>query len=259
MASKLRSGLGCVLLGVALACGGNDAATPEPQAQKTAEAESALPSSAPNEAPVIDSLRLEPADPQPGDRLTARVESSDPDGDAVQLSYEWRIDGTRSRDRGHSLRVDEGVSSIEVRVTASDPEGASDRDHALVYVANRPPEIVGVVIEPAGEATALRDLLASPRASDPDGDDLSYRFAWRVNGSSAGDGGPELSRRSFHRGDRIELWVVASDGQDESERFEIEPIPIVNSPPEISSTPAGSSVSPAPGSRPSSSSCRTTS
>lgn len=238
MAGQARSTLGFLLLGAMLACGG-DESVPAPESASEPVLAPALVESD-NEAPVIESVRLVPEEPRPGARLRAQVEASDPDGDTVRLFYEWRVDGERTTDRGDSFHVPAaGASEIEVWVTARDGETASDPVSRLAYVANLPPQIVGVVIEPSGELTVASDLLASPRANDPDGDSISYRFAWTVNDRRAGGDRPTLEARSFERGDRIGLSVVASDAQGESEPFSIDPITVANSPPTITSRPGG--------------------
>lgn len=227
--------LSSILVGALLACGGGEPA-PEPASEAPAPAEEV---GAHNEPPEIASVRLEPEEPIPGDLVTAQVDASDPEDDALTFHYEWRIDGERQRETGDSLRVQgERASLIEVRVRASDGHSESDTAHATVEIGNRPPEVVGVVLEPAGELTVESDLSASPRANDPDGDPIEYSFEWRVNGERAGSG-DTLPRRSFDRGDRIELAVVASDGQMESEPFEVEPVTVANAQPTITSAPGG--------------------
>ena len=77
------------LVASATACGeSEEAAAPAvpPKAARQA-------SSAENHAPVIRSVRLEPAAPVAGDRVHAIVSVSDQDGDPVQIGYEWQISG----------------------------------------------------------------------------------------------------------------------------------------------------------------------
>jgi Bacterial Ig domain len=228
--------------GLALAaCGGDDASTTTtgaamdsapkpPQEQKTA---------ALNSAPVIQAVVIEPRDPRPGDEVTARVTASDPDGDPVQLEYDWIVDGHNTGESGASFRVSGAAkdSYIEVRVIASDGTAQSLPESASVRVGNQPPLMQGIVIEPLGEVTAGHDVIASPRATDPDGDPISYHFRWDVNGTTMPETGPTLAATNYHRGDKIVVTVVATDGNDESEPLRSDPITVVNAAPKITSTP----------------------
>ena len=95
----------------------------------------------------------------------------------------------------------------------------------------------GVIIEPLGEITANRDVTASPAAVDPDGDDVSFEYLWKVDGQSAGTNSPVLTAEHFERGDEIELTVIASDDEGASPPLQSDPIPVVNAAPRIVSVP----------------------
>ena len=72
---------GCLL---ALACGGDDA---------SGGAKGGSASRGGNLPPSVQEVVLEPATPRPGERVTARVEVEDPEGDPVSLEYHWSIAG----------------------------------------------------------------------------------------------------------------------------------------------------------------------
>ena len=234
--------LGAALAAWVLACGGDEAAGPTGQpmgAGLAGERETAAGSGS-NGPPVVERVVLRPSQPLPGESVTASVDASDPDGDRLELIYQWRIDGKRGMEGGPSLHVPSGSkgSLIELVVIARDGEAESQPSRATVRVGNQPPALLGVVIEPLGPITAASDISARPRAMDPDGDPLEYRFTWLVNGKSAGSG-PTLSSRHYRRGDSIELEAVASDGAAQSQRLRSQPIEVVNAPPRITSTPGG--------------------
>jgi hypothetical protein len=195
-----------------------------------------------NGPPRIEALRLVPGAPRPGDRVVAEVDWSDPEGDRVELSYQWLVDGRRlPGERGDSLHV-EGLPKgrrIEVEVVARDAGGASEAARLGTRVANQRPILHDVILEPLGEVSVLNDVVARARATDPDGDPIRLRYAWRVNGERVeGDGEGEVLRAtSFARGDRIELRVVASDGEDESEPLRSAPIEVANASPRFRSKP----------------------
>ena len=220
-----------------LACGGDDSVptgaamgAPEPVTDETSFL---------NGAPVIEEISLSPATPRPGERIQVKVRTSDPDGDDVQIRYEWRVDGQIQTETGTSLHVTGSGRSavIEVVAVASDGTDESVEGRASARVGNLAPILQGVVIEPLGEVTAGHDISASPRAMDPDGDELQYYYRWDVNGRTVETASALLEASRFKRGDQIVLTVTASDGQDESDPLTSAPIAVVNSPPRITSQP----------------------
>ena len=191
-----------------------------------------------NRAPVIERVVLRPSSPRPGERVTADVTVSDPDGDRIRLTYQWTV-GHERMDGGPALHigsVDKGTP-IEVRVIAADGETEGRPGTASASVGNQLPVLLGVALEPPGDVTVEHDVMAVPRAMDPDGDTLEYEFTWWVNGRRVDDAGAVLSRSEFTRGDEISLTVLASDGSDESTPIESQPIEVHNAPPKIVSTP----------------------
>jgi len=193
-----------------------------------------------NSAPEIEEIILRPDTPRPGDRLTAVVEVHDPDGDPVRLRYAWAVDGNPVDQTGPEIMLKdvEKGSYVEVSVVANDSRHESDVYRAGIRVANQAPVILGVVFEPLGEVSAASDVTAAPRAFDPDGDQVSFRYAWRVNDQEVSSEA-RLDAREFRRGDQIVLEVVAYDGDDESKALVSAPVTVVNANPKIVSTPAG--------------------
>lgn len=191
-----------------------------------------------NLAPVIHRVTLLPAEPRPGERVTATVEAEDPNGDRIELGYQWSI-GHQRIDGGPALQlpsVPKGTR-IEVRVTARDEESVGSPATASATVGNQRPLLLGIAIEPPGNVTVEHDLQAVPRATDPDGDPLDYTFTWRVNGREVEDSAAVLDRAEFRRSDEITLAVVASDGTDDSTPIESQPVSVGNAPPRIVSIP----------------------
>ena len=205
--------------------------------------ETAVPASpALDEPPRIESVTLEPRAPRPGERLRARVDAVDPEGQELRFEYEWKLDGARIEGAtGPSLHVRGGAGKgavVALEVVALDPSNQRSRaGNASVRVGNSPPVIHGLVIEPLQEVTGGTDVTAIPKASDPDGDELSFDYRWDVNGSTVRNEGPTLPGSAFSRGDTIVVQVVANDGTADSDPLRSEPIPVVNAPPRITSAP----------------------
>ena len=98
-----------------------------------------------NSPPVIQEVLIEPGKPTSSDSLTARVRSSDPDGDFIYYSFQWEKNGKamlEERDpaleRGKFGKGD----SIAVTVTPDDREvqGTPKKSQAVV-VSGSPPVI----------------------------------------------------------------------------------------------------------------------
>lgn len=193
-----------------------------------------------NAAPVIESVRLEPHRPERGRPVRAIVEVHDDDGDPVRLSYLWTLDGERvPGDAQVALPRSRKGDLVEVRVTANDGTEDSRSVEASVRVANQPPRLRGLQIQPANHINAGTEISVRASADDPDGDSISYRYTWRVNDTVTDDEGPVLETRQLRRGDKVRVTAVASDGEDESEPISSAEIEVANAPPRIVSRPGG--------------------
>jgi len=236
MRSIARVAWGIGLAAVISACGSE-----EPQqamGRPMAQLETADRPDGENRAPVIERVVLRPPSPRPGERVTANVTASDPDGDRIRLTYQWTL-GHGWMDGGPSLHVHDVAKGtpIEVRVIPTDGKIDGRPGTASASVGNQLPVLLGIAIQPPGDVTVEHDVMAIPRAMDPDGDALEYEFSWWVNGRRVDDADAVLPRSEFTRGDEISLAVVASDGTDESAPIESQPIAVRNAPPKIVSNP----------------------
>lgn len=213
--------------------------TPEDPAARIAELGQA-PALPANRAPVLRSVVIQPWAPVAGEPLTAVVDATDPDGDAVRLSYHWFIDGRRYESGDNQTLVLPERSKgalVELEVVPNDGRLDGAASHARVQVGNRAPVVLDVLLEPGLEITVEDEPVAIVRAEDPDRDPVEVRYRWLVNGRAVAATESRLSRRHFRRGDVIQLEALASDGDDESEPLRSPEIHVVNSPPSIVSTP----------------------
>ncbi len=220
--------------GVMTACGGD--APEAPAQQATGQAPGAAASD--NGPPVIEGLYIEPRDPEPGARASVRVDARDPDGDPIRFEYRWTRNG-EPLSQQPSAALNDAVKGdrLEVVVTASDGKSDSEPRRASTRVANRPPRLYTVHLEAPDGVRAGGTLTATPEALDPDGDELSYRYEWRVNGDVRGEE-PSLELSGLNRGDEIVAVAWADDGEDESEARESQVAKLGNGPPRIVSRPS---------------------
>jgi hypothetical protein len=240
----------CGLLAVgalALACGGDD--EPKPSGAPMARTATApAQERGDNHAPVVERVVLNPPHPLPGNRIEARVEASDPDGDPIRLSLEWRQQG-RVILRGTETsiapeRLAKG-QQIEVSVTATDGRDESEPARARVTVGNQAPSIQALYLAPDGEVRPGQDVTAAPQGKDADGDPLEYEFEWRLNGQIVrGADEARFDTKNLHRGDKLQARVRVTDGDDWSPVAESMVLELANSPPRIAGVPT---IEPVPG------------
>ncbi len=194
-----------------------------------------------NAAPRIESVRFKPSAPRVGDKVRAVVEASDDDGDRLAYEYTWTVNGVRLAQRSAMIQLSRTRKGepLQVTVTASDGRASSEPFEATTYVHNRPPQLSGVRFEPSSAISAGATVTARPTALDLDGDTISYRYTWWVNGRTRGGSGPEFSTEGMRRGDTLRVRVEASDGEDESNSVDSTEVTLGNAPPVIVSQPSG--------------------
>jgi hypothetical protein len=177
-----------------------------------------------------DGLRLLPSPTTVTMQLAARLEVTGVD--PAQCRYAWRING-HTLAGSTSDRLDPQVlrkgDLVAVEVTLPAPVGGPPRTlRAETRVQNAPPVVRGIRLV-ADESEGGHELVASAECWDPDADAVSCAYRWLRNGQEIdGADGASLPVPSFARDDRIEVEVVADDGQGRSEPRRSAPFAIEN-------------------------------
>ena len=135
-----------------------------------------------NSPPVISKIKILPEVFKPGDTLSVEVSASDADGDEVTVSYEWTKNGEPA---GNSKRIETPLrrgDKISVRITPFDGEtygrsGLLDRE-----IINLPPMIIEDNIFNF-DGKMYTDQI---KATDPDGDTLTYSLKSAPSGMTIG-------------------------------------------------------------------------
>lgn len=222
---------------VCIACGSGE---PIPQDQASSGLATAREGSV-NQAPVIRSLHIEPAQPSIDDSVRAVASVADAEGHPIELSYRWSIDGEEVQTSGAELDLSRAStgSGISVTVVANDGKSDSEPRTADAWVIDRPPVINGIAIQPPQKVYPGDTIVVTPTATDPDGDMVEFRFEWFVNDQPASGTSHSFSSEGLKQGDRIRVRVVARDGRNDSRPVESEDVLVGSAHPEIVSTPPG--------------------
>ena len=136
-------------------------------------------SGAPNQPPTVDTVDVAPASPTTTDVITATVDATDPDDDALTFTYQWLLNGqdlsgrtSRTLDLAQGGNGDRG-DALAVRVVASDGTASSPAVNSdEVTIVNAAP-VFGQDLEDRTSAEGAAVSL-SAGAADPDGDAVSY-------------------------------------------------------------------------------------
>jgi hypothetical protein len=194
-----------------------------------------------NRQPVIKHLRLEPVEPVAGDVVRAFATASDPDGDAVEVIYDWEVAGVPSAETGPEFEVPQLPKGTEIAASATADDGRtrSDPVRQRVRVRNRRPTLTQARVEPWKTVARGGVLNVSAEGTDADLDQLSFHYRWRVNGEPIEAEGPSLSTEALAPGDLVYARVVASDGTSDSDPIDTARVRVVGANPTIVSAPSG--------------------
>jgi hypothetical protein len=167
-----------------------------------------------NAAPVIDAVTMSPAAPTSADTVVCAAASTDADGDTLEMSYAWMVDGALVGS-GSVLSAGQarGGSKIDCLVQATDGMDKTQASTGAVLVAHSAPSIdmLNFDVFSADTDTVLR---AVHMTSDIDGDAVSVEYSWTVNGVSAGDGIELDGADAFDSGDTVLLTATPVDEYD---------------------------------------------
>ncbi|MFO0582932.1 MAG: FG-GAP-like repeat-containing protein [Anaeromyxobacter sp.] len=175
-----------------------------------------------NTAPPAPSVLLTPATPAVGEPVScdARAPERDADGEPVTLGYQWFKDGALQAVGEGSASLPRGLVRRGERwrceAWAQDGQGGvSPRGKAELVVRNSPPAAPQVAVEPErprrDDTLACRIAVASV---DPDGDAVTYAYAWTRNGSAAAAGADpaRVAPPALAKGERWRCSATPSDG-----------------------------------------------
>jgi len=168
--------------------------------------------------PPTATLAFVPPDPVKGTPLKVVATGADADGDAVTFAYAWTKNGTATAFITDTVPASELArgQAWQVTVTPNDGTDAGTPVSAGVTVGNAKPVVASVSLSPEAPTKAT-PLAAQPAApTDEDGDTVTLKYAWSVNGAVVdGQTGPGLPASFFQKGQVVTVSVTPNDGKED--------------------------------------------
>jgi hypothetical protein len=131
-----------------------------------------------NTPPKIASVKIVPEIIRYGDALGIEAVGSDVDGNSISFLYEWTVNGEPAGN-GKSIKADlKRGDKITVRVTPTDGEANGPCVILNREIANWPP----IIVEHKEFSSNGSVYTYQVKASDPDGDTLTYSVESPMNG-----------------------------------------------------------------------------
>jgi hypothetical protein len=169
-----------------------------------------------NSPPMITGARILPEVFKTGDRFSVEVTGKDFDGDEVSFLYEWTLNGSPS---GKNSSIDSQIKrgdKVTVKIIPFDGEDYGDPLVLDREIRNMPPEIT----EHNELNVSGNTFTYQVKASDPDGDQLSYALESPAPGMTinANSGLVSWTAPSDFKG-KQSATVTASDGKGGVARY----------------------------------------
>ncbi|MFK7930000.1 MAG: hypothetical protein AB8H79_17535 [Myxococcota bacterium] len=157
---------------------------------------------------------LSPAEPGTDDTIRLQVAAFD----GAEYRVRWTRDGETMEDVTYEVdgELTERGQVWEVTITPIDVESGKEYAPTVLSttIANAYP--YGIVSISPSQPQAGQDLAAVPGFTDPDGEDVTYTYAWTKNGTGAGSDAV-IPGDQLVKGDEWEVTVTASDAAGSSE------------------------------------------
>ncbi len=184
-------------------------------------------------APPAVTLQILPTHPLPGDDLTATTLTDDADHDPVVVAVDWFQDD-RLVATGPTLPSDRTARGQlwRARAVARDGRTIGRAVEATVRVGNTPPEGLELSLGPSQPTTA-DTLVASATGADADGDQVTWRWIWSVDGVALPRDEPTLPAGTLHRGQRVQVQAIPFDGTDEGPALPSDELVVANAAPSV--------------------------
>lgn len=198
-----------------------------------------------NALPTTPTISLTPSAPTTELDLNVAITglSTDPDAaeawnSPITYRYQWTRNGatygTTTTTRVPASDTTRG-QVWSVSVIAGDGNGTAPAATAAVTIQNSLPTLSSAAITPSSPFESSGQLTCVPGTSaDIDGDTVSLRYTWLVNGVSPGITASTLSNSHWSSGDDVSCTITPFDGTDLGVAVVSAPVTIQNSVPSVS-------------------------
>jgi len=188
-----------------------------------------------NTAPFIRSVKVLPEKPILGSRVALRIEAGDNEGDKINYSVKWFLNGKEiGQGIEYFLSTAKKGDTLFAEITADDGKLSGEAvKSSVIRIGNTQPKITSVKIKPDTILTSTDNLTVLGEGYDPDGDPLRWISYWRLNNKERiGDSSTTISLKPLNlkKGSRLTAELYALDGDTVSLSYLVE-IDIANSPP----------------------------
>ncbi len=189
-----------------------------------------------NQPPVLYAVSIAPAAPAEGDDVVATPGgTSDPEGDAVTVSYVWMVNGVDAGVSGDTLSSDHFGKGDTIKAVATPNDGSSDGGAVVsntVVAVNTAPTATGATVDPTSGFEDTTFTCSGQGFDDADGDAEAWLYTWVVNGIFNIDGAT-LDGTFFNRGDYLVCHAWPTDGDTAGAVVAATPILVSNTPPAL--------------------------
>lgn len=156
-------------------------------------------------------------------------------GCSKKMRYLWEVNGQEVEQGNNRPQLPVGLyhknDLVSVRVTCGEQELSVSAE-----IRNSPPVIIQ--INRLAKVISGQPLEVAAEAVDPDGDIISFRYQWSVNGDTPlGLTEAILPGKYVQIGKEITVTVIPSDLNDDGSPYTSQPLAIDNAPPKFVSTP----------------------
>ena len=185
----------------------------------------------PKDTPGSVTLKLLPEQPTVLNNIALHVS-----GEPGEVALRWEKNGEIMENQT-TAHLNAG-SFVKGDVLTIIVASAAGEVRAQTTIVNAPPRVKGLTVSPFKVHRGV-GLKAQVVGEDPDGDPVSYKYAWSVNGEDLyWEDGPQLPGDNFRRGDRVVLQVTPHDGTVGGKTFQGAEIVVDNAPPKFVSIPS---------------------
>ena len=170
-----------------------------------------------NTSPIISGTTIYPSTGVYNDSsISCSATVTDPD-ETLSIDYVWHV-GSINVGTGTTLDLatTSALPGDVVICTAStqDTQGETDSLATSITVENRAPSIPSISISPSAPLEGIDDLMCNidVASTDPDGEMVSYVYAWMVDGSLTSQSSNTVSASNTTMGETWECLVTPTDG-----------------------------------------------